>query len=39
MKHEGVEYYLLVTTCWHAPPLFISLDNTLISILIDYYYW
>jgi hypothetical protein len=22
MKHGGVEYYSLVTTCWHAPPSF-----------------
>jgi len=22
MKHGGVEYYSLVTTCWHAPPRF-----------------
>jgi hypothetical protein len=22
MKHEGVEYYSLVTMCWHAPPSF-----------------
>ena len=22
LKHGGVEYYSLVTTCWHAPPSF-----------------
>ena len=43
MKHEGVEYYSLVTTCWHAPPSFnifgqhpdINIDRLLLLVTGD----